>query len=75
MGIDRLVMLFTERRHPRDDPVPAAQAGVVTVPGLDPTTPPDGDDPVALANWLMDLARAGEADRLADYADPACRST
>ena len=39
------------------------------MPGLDPTTPPDGDDPVALANWLMDLARAGEAARLADYAD------
>ena len=37
--------------------------------GFDPSTPPSGDDPVELANWLMDLARSGEAARLADYAD------
>jgi ankyrin repeat protein len=42
------------------------------VAGFDPRSepgPPSGDDPVELANWLMDLARAGEASRLADYAD------
>jgi uncharacterized protein len=30
---------------------------------------PDGSDPVALAHWLFDRARAGEADRLAAYVD------
>ena len=33
------------------------------------TEVPDGSDPVALANWLFDLARAGDADRLAAYVD------
>lgn len=28
---------------------------------------PDGSDPVELAHWLFDRARAGEADRLAAY--------
>jgi ankyrin repeat protein len=31
--------------------------------------PPQTDDPVELANWLLDRARLGEAERLADYAD------
>ena len=31
--------------------------------------PPEGDDPVELAHWLLDRARAGETERLADYAD------
>jgi ankyrin repeat protein len=30
---------------------------------------PDGSDPVALAHWLFDRARAGEAERLAAYVD------
>jgi len=30
---------------------------------------PQSDDPVELAHWLLDRARAGEAARLADYAD------
>ena len=30
---------------------------------------PDGSDPVALANWLFDLARDGDAARLAAYVD------
>ena len=30
---------------------------------------PTGDDPVELAHWLLDRARLGEADRLAEYAD------
>ncbi|WP_394262344.1 ankyrin repeat domain-containing protein [Trueperella sp.] len=30
---------------------------------------PDGSDPAELANWLFDLARAGESDRLAAYID------
>lgn len=30
---------------------------------------PDGSDPVALANWLFDLAREGDAARLAAYVD------
>ncbi|GAA1429197.1 ankyrin repeat domain-containing protein [Microlunatus lacustris] len=30
---------------------------------------PRGDDPVELAHWLLDRARIGEAERLADYAD------
>lgn len=30
---------------------------------------PDGTDPVALANWLFDLARQGDAARLAAYVD------
>lgn len=30
---------------------------------------PDGSDPAELANWLFDLARAGETDRLAAYVD------
>lgn len=30
---------------------------------------PDGSDPVALANWLFDLARQGDAARLAAYVD------
>ena len=30
---------------------------------------PAGDDPVELAHWLLDRARVGEAERLADYAD------
>ena len=30
---------------------------------------PDGSDPVELAHWLFDRARAGEADRLAAYVD------
>ena len=30
---------------------------------------PTGDDPVELAHWLLDRARLGEAERLADYAD------
>ncbi len=33
------------------------------------TTVPEGDDPVALAHWLMDRARAGDAERLGAYAD------
>lgn len=30
---------------------------------------PDGTDAVALANWLFDLARQGETERLAAYVD------
>ena len=30
---------------------------------------PDGSDPHALANWLFDLARQGDTDRLAAYVD------
>jgi ankyrin repeat protein len=30
---------------------------------------PTGEDPVELAHWLLDRARLGEAERLADYAD------
>ena len=30
---------------------------------------PDGSDPVELAHWLFDRARAGEADRLAAYVE------
>lgn len=30
---------------------------------------PDGSDPVELAHWLFDRARAGEAERLAAYVD------
>jgi len=30
---------------------------------------PDTDDPVELAHWLLDQARAGAAERLADFAD------
>ena len=30
---------------------------------------PSGEDPVELAHWLLDRARAGEAERLAAYAD------
>ena len=30
---------------------------------------PSTDDPVELGHWLLDRARAGEAGRLADYAD------
>ena len=30
---------------------------------------PDGSDPVALAHWLFDRARAGEAERLGAYVD------
>ncbi len=30
---------------------------------------PDGTDPVALANWLFDLARQGDAARLGAYVD------
>ena len=30
---------------------------------------PDGSDPVALANWLFDLAREGDSARLAAYVD------
>ena len=30
---------------------------------------PDGSDPVALAHWLFDRARAGEAQRLGAYVD------
>ncbi len=30
---------------------------------------PDGQDPVALAHWLFDRARAGEAARIAAYVD------
>jgi ankyrin repeat protein len=37
------------------------------LPGAD--GPPLGDDPVELAHWLLDRARLGEAERLADYAD------
>ena len=33
------------------------------------TEVPDGSDPVALANWLFDLARAGDSVRLAAYVD------
>lgn len=33
------------------------------------TEVPDGSDPVALATWLFDLARAGDAARLAAYVD------
>lgn len=33
------------------------------------TEVPDGFDPVALANWLFDLARQGDAARLAAYVD------
>lgn len=33
------------------------------------TEVPDGSDPVALANWLFDLARQGDAARLAAYVD------
>ncbi len=35
----------------------------------DPEAVPAGDDPVELAHWLLDRARAGEAERLADLAD------
>ena len=31
--------------------------------------PPTTDDPVELGNWLLDRARVGETERLADYAD------
>jgi uncharacterized protein len=34
-----------------------------------PDDVPRTDDPVELANWLLDRARIGEAARLADYAD------
>ncbi len=30
---------------------------------------PDGSDPVELAHWLFDRARAGEAERLGAYVD------
>lgn len=33
------------------------------------TEVPDGSDPVALAHWLFDLARQGDAARLAAYVD------
>lgn len=33
------------------------------------TEVPDGSDPHELANWLFDLARAGDAERLAAYVD------
>lgn len=33
------------------------------------TQVPDGSDPVELANWLFDLARDGDAARLAAYVD------
>lgn len=33
------------------------------------TEVPDGSDPVALANWLFDLARQGDTARLAAYVD------
>jgi ankyrin repeat protein len=39
------------------------------VSGPVPEGVPSGDDPVELAHWLLDRARAGEAERLADYAD------
>lgn len=32
-------------------------------------TIPDGKDPVELANWLFDLCRQGDADRVAAYVD------
>ena len=35
-------------------------------------TVPDGSDPVALAHWLFDRARAGEAERLGAYVDAGC---
>lgn len=34
-----------------------------------PADVPDGSDPVALAHWLFDRARAGETERLAAYVD------
>ncbi|MGI8769795.1 MAG: ankyrin repeat domain-containing protein [Propionibacteriaceae bacterium] len=34
-----------------------------------PDEVPDGNDPVELAHWLFDRARAGEAARLAAYVD------
>lgn len=33
------------------------------------TTVPDGSDPHALANWLFDLARQGQTERLAAYVE------
>jgi len=39
------------------------------VSGPVPEGVPQTDDPVELANWLLDRARVGEAARLADYAD------
>lgn len=39
----------------------------MTAPGS--TAVPDGSDPAALAHWLFDRARAGEAERLAAYVD------
>lgn len=33
------------------------------------TEVPDGSDPHELAHWLFDLARAGDAERLAAYVD------
>lgn len=33
------------------------------------TAVPDGSDPAALAHWLFDRARAGEAQRLGAYVD------
>ena len=35
----------------------------------EPDGPPATDDPVELGNWLLDRARLGETERLADYAD------
>lgn len=33
------------------------------------STVPDGSDPVELAHWLFDRARAGEAERVGAYVD------
>ena len=50
---------MSEERAEPTDGVPAQPVSDV----------PSGDDPVELGNWLLDRARAGEAARLADYAD------
>ena len=36
---------------------------------VEPSPVPQTDDPVELAHWLLDRARVGEAERLADFAD------
>ena len=49
--------------------LPGAPAGSSGLPGGPSGDVPDGSDPHELANWLFDLARGGDAARLAAYVD------
>jgi ankyrin repeat protein len=61
--VDRLV---GEPSHERVSSVPDGSVPDNSVPD---NSVPDNSDPVALAHWLFDRARGGEADRLAAYVD------